>query len=536
MSFRANSFQQFSLTDSFQGLTAREQKALNNSWAKVFAEDIFPCIDEAPYASLYSTKNSRPNTPVNVLLGSLIIKELFNLSDDQVQENLLLDIRYQYALHTTSFEEQPLSDKSLSRFRVRCYNYETATGIDLIHNTMTSLASCIAKLMNIAPDIKRMDSLMIEANIKKLSRMELLYTCIAKLCIYLQKKAKVSLPDELLHYTEDNDFNKVIYHNRSEEGTQKILTLLKDADTLFTLCGSDYDEIEEYQLFARCLGEQTIVEDETRRLRTKEDGTMDSNVLQNPSDPDATFRVKAGKEHRGYAANVVESVGENGSLVTDYQTESNTYSDSQFLKDHIDRQEKSESPVTMVADGAYSGEDNKEAAEAKNINLITTDLTGKAPDAIVTEFAIDQENGRILTCPAGHTPLKSRFDAKTETYQASFSSECCSQCRYKDRCHAKIHSRVANVKVGKKSIARAEALKNRETEEFKNLARIRNGVETVPSLLRNKYHVDKMPRGLQKARFYFGCKIGALNFRKLFTFLKGRGNYAQNPVLSTVAC
>ena len=40
MSFRTNSYQQLYLTDSFGGLTSREQKALKRSWAKVFAEDI----------------------------------------------------------------------------------------------------------------------------------------------------------------------------------------------------------------------------------------------------------------------------------------------------------------------------------------------------------------------------------------------------------------------------------------------------------------------------------------------------------------
>ena len=58
------------------------------------------------------------------IVGALIIKELFALSDDEIVENLMLDIHYQYALHTTSYEEQPLSDKSLSRFRKRCYEYE----------------------------------------------------------------------------------------------------------------------------------------------------------------------------------------------------------------------------------------------------------------------------------------------------------------------------------------------------------------------------------------------------------------------------
>ena len=41
----------------------------------------------------------------------------------------MFDIRYQYALHTTSFTEQPLSDRTLSRFRARCLAYETETGL-----------------------------------------------------------------------------------------------------------------------------------------------------------------------------------------------------------------------------------------------------------------------------------------------------------------------------------------------------------------------------------------------------------------------
>ena len=46
------------------------------------------------------------------------------------------------------------------------------------------------------------------------------------------------------------------------------------------------------------------MEDDKLRLRTKEDGTMNSTALQNPSDPEATFRTKAGKNHQGYAANL----------------------------------------------------------------------------------------------------------------------------------------------------------------------------------------------------------------------------------------
>ena len=71
-----------------------------------------------------------------------------------------------------------------------------------------------------------------------------------------------------------------------------------------------------------------------------------------------------------------------------------------------------------------------------------------------------------------------------------------------------------------------------ETKEFQDLFKLRNGVETLPSLLRRQYQADRMPvRGLIRGRFFFGCKIGALNFRKLFTYRKGLGHYAQNPLL-----
>lgn len=99
----------------------------------------------------------------------------------------MFDVRYQYALHTTSFEEQPLSDRTLSRFRERCITYETQTGIDLIKDCITKLSSPIAEIMGINRGIKRMDSMMVASNIKKLSRLELLYTCVSNMVKLMQK-------------------------------------------------------------------------------------------------------------------------------------------------------------------------------------------------------------------------------------------------------------------------------------------------------------------------------------------------------------
>ncbi len=70
------------------------------------------------------------------------------------------------------------------------------------------------------------------------------------------------------------------------------------------------------------------------------------------------------------------------------------------------------------------------------------------------------------------------------------------------------------------------------SEEFKNYARLRNGAETVPSNIRRNYHLEKMMRGKRRGKFFFGSRIAALNFRKLFNYVKGLGNYARNPVLA----
>ena len=136
----------------------------------------------------------------------------------------------------------------------------------------------------------------------------------------------------LEHYYDPNDFNRTICHSRSTDTDSRIEELLDDAEKLIERCGGGFAEDTEYQLLVRCLSEQTIVEAGKRRLRTKEDGGM----LQSPADPEATFREKAGEQHRGCVGNIEESVGENGSVVTGYGYETNNTGDSAMLRDHLE--------------------------------------------------------------------------------------------------------------------------------------------------------------------------------------------------------
>lgn len=531
MSFKTNDSQQLSFDDSFMNLTERERKALERSWAKIFADEIFPSIDEKRFSVLYSDKASRPNAPVNVIIGALIIKELFDYSDDEIVENLMLDLHLQYALHTTSFAEQPLSDKTLSRFRKRCYDYETLHGVDLYHDCVKDLSDKIARIMKLNGRIRRMDSMMIESNIRFLSRMELIYTCISKLVLFLTKNHPDKVAAPLKHYADPNDYNRIFYHQRNDGMEAVVQTLLTDSDSLLAICKTDFEEITEYQLFVRCLSDQTVVENEKRRLRTREDGTMNSSALQNPSDPDAAYRNKSGKSYRGYAANIEESVGKNGSVVTDYQFDKNTHTDSQFLQETLATMEKSEEEIVLVTDGGYDGQDNIALAKEKNVKLVTTALIGKEAPDVLADFEFNEEGTKLLKCTAGHEPVSQSYTKSTRQCKVSFDRNHCAGCPYQEQCRPKIHKKVATFITSKNASNRAKSQRYMQKEEFRNLARLRNGVETVPANIRKNYHLEKLPRGKQRGKFFFGSKIAALNFRKLFGFLKGLGNYAPNPML-----
>lgn len=256
MASHTNGSQQLSLTDITNSLPSWEQKALENSWVEILAEEIFPSINEERFRVIYSDQaQSKCNTPVNICRGAFINKEMFQISDDEMVENLMLDPRYQYALHTTSFEEQPLSDKTLSWFQKRCYDYEQETGVDLLQSCVTGLSGKIAEMMKVNTCIRRMDSMMIDANIKNLSRAELLYSCVAKLARCLHKAKRNDRLEGLEHYYDPNDFNRIFYYNDST-GTEDITkTAMEDADKLLVLGRDGFSGMEDYQLLERCLSE-----------------------------------------------------------------------------------------------------------------------------------------------------------------------------------------------------------------------------------------------------------------------------------------
>jgi hypothetical protein len=261
------------------------------------------------------------------------------------------------------------------------------------------------------------------------------------------------------------------------------------------------------------IGDQSKETPEGRVL--KENSEILPTSMQNPSDEDATYRKKGNKEHVGYVLNLEEGCSENGNLITGYDYKPNTYSDTQFAKDVLNALPDDNGVDVIITDGAYGSAELLEIAEEKNVKLAATTLIGGVQDSFETGFEINDDN-MIVKCPAGHAPLSSAYDIKREVYKARYNTSQCKDCPYCERCPGTFEKRHALIKFTKTARVRAEYFTKMETEEYKQYARLRNGVEGIPSVLRRRYRMDHMPvRGLLRSKMWIGFKIGAINTVRL---------------------
>lgn len=525
MAFKTNEFQQMNLLDNYYSLTERNKKFLKNSWAFGFAEQVFPNIDEERFSVLYSENNaSRPNTPINVVIGSLMIKEMFGLTDEELLESILFDVRYQYAIHTTSFSEQPVSDRTFSRFREKVLQYEKETGVDLLKQEMYSLAECYREFLGISHSVKRMDSVMISSNCKVMSRLELFYACVSDMVSLIHRTGADDMLKGFENYLSVEDKNNTIYRCKPEEAQSRLEKVAADAVQLEKFSNKAYGDFSEYQNLKRLLDEQIIINDEQLQLQDSKKIPADS--LQNPTDPDASYRFKAGKKHTGYVGNFVETIDKHGSVITQYDYQQNNYADHTFCQEVIDELGEQDEKVTLIADGAYSGMDNVEQADNNNIKLITTALTGPAPSDIHSGFIIDCGTHTVIQCPAGYKPEYFNHNIKRDDYRITFKKEYCKSCPNRDKCKAKLQQKNAVVKLSQNMIDRARYIEHISVREYIVLQKKRNGVEGIPSILRRRYHVDAVPVcGFLPSKLWFSFKIGAINVRKLLKALKEKVDY-----------
>ncbi len=524
--FKRNQGTQIDMFDKTNGLNDYHMKLLEKSWAGYFRENIFPKINEDNFSVLFSTKVSRPNTPVNIMVGLLILKELNGQTDDELMNSLIFDIRFQYALYTTSYERQPISRNAFTNFRNHLISYELETGKDLYKEEIIRLSTEINKCCKKGTLLKRMDSMMISSSCKSLSRINLAYKVNINLIEKVNAIDEALLGDREKEYLRTGFKKETVYSATKENQQDKLKELLKDSKDLYEKYRDNrkINILEEFKLLDRMLHEQT--DDKTGLPKDSKEIKPDS--LQNPSDPDATYRFKYGN-NVGYVANVIEEIHENGEVyITDFDVKQNTYSDASFMEDYIDKKEDNEKETTLVDAAYYSNEINKKAIE-KNIELVPTQTMGKKQvnNTVIADFKVDDVNHQVLQCPNNETPIDSKYNEKTHTYLAHFDFSKCEKCPLRENCKLAgyIKKRKVSARFTGESYQKAKLEKRMNSEEYKKISNHRAGIEGTMSTLRRKYNVDNCPsKGLLRLKLKFGGDILSINIKKAIKYSKKGSN------------
>lgn len=521
--FKINNSNQVNIFDSTLYLSDYHKRLLEEGWAGYYRNNIFGKIKEERFKVLYSEKASRPNTPVNIMVSLMILKELAGLTDDELMEALIFDTRFQYALYTTGIERQPISRNAMTNFRNSLIKYELETGIDLYKEEIISLSEEIDACCKMDKTLKRMDSMMISSSCKPLSRIDLIYKVNSNL-IWAIKEIDIQVLGEREKKYLEKDFKKEnIYDVTIENQKEKIAILLEDSKMLYEKYKTykKVNELEEYKLLDRLLHEQ--VDDTTGSPKDSKD--IKPTSLQNPSDPDATYRFKYGN-NIGYVANITEDIHENGEVyITDYELKQNVYSDQEFMKDYIEKKEDDSEETTLVDAGYYSDELNKSAKE-KNITLIPTQTMGKKQtNKELVNFKVDEKTHEILVCPNNEKPIKTKYDEKTHMYSAQFDKEKCNNCPLKEQCKNHIKKKITSVRFTIETYHKAQLEAKMNTEEYKKISNHRAGIEGTMSVLRRKYQIDQCPsKGLLRLKLKLGGDILSINIKKAIKYGKKDAN------------
>ena len=157
---------QESLRQSRFLVTPKKAKRLERSWAEVFRNEALPLIDEERFAPMYCVDNGRPNRAVQTVLGVHLLKEMFNLTDDEALEQLEFNLLWHHALRL-DIEETHLPRKTLHNFRVRLMQHD---GGRLAFQETTDR---IIQALGIRTGKQRLDSTHIMSNIATLTRLGL---------------------------------------------------------------------------------------------------------------------------------------------------------------------------------------------------------------------------------------------------------------------------------------------------------------------------------------------------------------------------
>jgi hypothetical protein len=520
--------------DSQLSLTLRNR--LQSSWAELFRKEVLPILlkNEDQYAILYG-KTGRPNFSVARLVGLCLLQEFNSLSDQQALDAYGFDVRWRYALDVSD-DEDYLSRRSLVEFRRRLT--EKDPEMNLVRGIFDNIRNSAIKKLGLSTRDQRLDSTHIISNIHTRSRLDLFSKTLSLFLKSLPKTkfSRIPKPIQKWHTSESEGW----FGLGPAEQKVKLIELARYIYKLIIIFEKDKEikNSETYQILERLFQEQCEVKKKSsskkrsaKNIEVLVKRKAEGESLQSPYDPDASY----GHKGSGYSAHITETCNnpDKPEIITDFEVHGAARSDVGKAIDIIERLDSSGlRPETLFADGGYPSVPSALKVIEQNIDFVAPVNRSRIPDDVMgrDQFEFDPD-GFVIKCPLGRSPIDHRrLSANNKTgrsLHAIFDGDICRTCSVLDQCPVRAPNHrnrgcKARDTVGDFRLEITPALRlrdqmysNQQTTKWKNLYKIRSGIEATMSELKRSHGFSKLRvRRASKVCFAVACKVIACNIKR----------------------
>jgi hypothetical protein len=280
-----------------------------------------------------------------------------------------------------------------------------------------------------------------------------------------------------------------------------------------------------YQAMCRVLHEQCIVSEDKTVVEVK--AATGGDVMQNPSDPDATYD---GHKGPGYQVQIAETCGQDNDaqLITAVQVEPAHQSDQNAFEPMLDQlDQQGRKPELVYADMSYGRDENVVNAQQRGVDL-QSPVGGAAPqnqgELSIDDFAVDERAETVECCPNGHAPESSDHDPAKGQTQTVMPATACAACPFLPQCPVR---KIRGQYVLRHTPAQRRAAARRAeqaTDAFRHNYAIRGGGESAHSGLKRRTGMGRVrTRGRPRVAMAVTLRCAGWNFWRALAALKKRG-------------
>jgi hypothetical protein len=163
-----------------QFLRERDQEQLNdpNAWHNVILDQVVKRVSEERFVELFDEATGRPNAPLRVLMGMLILKEGFGWRDEALFEAVHFHLLVRRALGLLKLTDEVPVASTYYLFKPRWYAHPVETGVNRLQEVFPELTRDQAKRLGVVGEQRRMDSTLLGSNLAACTRLQLIIGCV----------------------------------------------------------------------------------------------------------------------------------------------------------------------------------------------------------------------------------------------------------------------------------------------------------------------------------------------------------------------